>query len=229
MNYNIASLLTNVYEIEGLLLVVSRHGDDTPSMVYERIKKAAHDLNEQCKQLTPEVVAQPESQPQASEPVVTPLEETVQEETVQEPPVTPVETPTQVPVEDREPDEDITFEFIYDNETPDGPVTPEEPENSEEPFALETQEVLVTPQEPVKNEVPAVDVQSMKQKFSINDYFRFRRELFQGDDMEFNRVLARVARMTSNTEINDFFYNYLEWDEDSEDVKDFMNIILKDF
>ena len=42
MNATIDQLLTNVYELEGLLLVMKRHSDDIPSVVIDRFKAKAH-------------------------------------------------------------------------------------------------------------------------------------------------------------------------------------------
>lgn len=244
MNNNIASLLTNVYEIEGLLLVVSRHGKDTPSLVYQRIEKAAQDLNEQCKQFAAQASQQEpvapvaEPQPVAQQPVVE-SEPEPQPEPVTE--VLPVEDePAQVPVEDREPDEDISFEFVYDEDTEQAADEEEPMERSEQddddmpssPFSFQASES----QQPVEDSVapPMFNPEpqeaprrtiDMRKSLSINDYYRFRRELFEGDEEEMNEALNAVMHMDSAAQVENYFYNVKGWNRDSDDVAYFMEIV----
>lgn len=298
MNNNIASILTTAYEIEGLLLVVSRHGNDTPSLVYERIQQAAAKLNEQCKTLTPApkvnnepaptVVAAP-AEPEVEEPEVE--ETTVEEPAVEQAPVpeaTIAESPQQVPVEDREPDEDIEFEFIYDDKDEEEddmeqsqqddedmphspfsfsneieqkvleddkdstfsvvyaqpePMTPEAPSEIKTTIATpqgDTEEatILIEAYKPAqkKDESIRVDEQlqrniskDLRSAFSINDRFRFRRELFENDNDVMNNTLDLIESMESAQEAKEYFLNELGWDPNSEEVIDFLNIVCMHF
>lgn len=70
---------------------------------------------------------------------------------------------------------------------------------------------------------------NLKKAFTLNDRFRFRRELFGNHDMEFNETLNLVEAMHSYDEAEDYFYNDLQWDKDSPEVIDFMKIIEKHF
>ena len=65
--------------------------------------------------------------------------------------------------------------------------------------------------------------------FSLNDRFRFRRELFENSELEMNNTLNLVAAMNAYTEAEDYFYGDLEWDKDSPEVSDFMAIIKSNF
>lgn len=65
--------------------------------------------------------------------------------------------------------------------------------------------------------------------FSLNDRFRFRRELFSNNDVEMNDTLNLVETMGSYAEAEEFFYGDLEWDAESPEVADFMNIIKNHF
>lgn len=235
MNNNIASLLTTAYEIEGLLLVVSRHGNDTPSLVYERIKQAAAKLNEQCKELMPPAEAEPapahvtETQPVTEPEVVTHVTEC--EDTVQ-----------QVPVEDREPDEDIDFEFVYPED--DEPMQTSEQLDEDEPVApfsfikekesedITSNENLQLQEETDEKEIlPPTHhkVKDIRSAFSINDKFRFRRELFENDDYVMNNALDLIMAMESAQEAENYFIDEMGWDANSEEVVDFMEIIRKYF
>lgn len=276
MNNNIATLLTDVYEIEGLLLVVSRHGNDTPPLVYERIKKAAHNLNEQCKMLNveaPAMATEPATQP-APEPQATP-------------------EPEKVPVEDREPDEDIDFEFVYEDDEPsqaeETPVPVAEERPVEEPKAAPSAEddgvepsqqddddmpvspfsftadadnagnrnsmahevaarvlsdeeddfIVSTPSQqtppPMKSQLiddtpaPHRQIQNLRSLFSINDYYRFRRELFEGDDNAMEQALYIINETSTFDEVEKYFYNDLDWERDNQDVADFLDTVRNHF
>ena len=65
--------------------------------------------------------------------------------------------------------------------------------------------------------------------FSLNDRYRFRRELFSNSELDWNDALNMVASMSSYEEAEDYFYNDLGWDKNSEEVADFMNVIKNHF
>jgi len=73
-------------------------------------------------------------------------------------------------------------------------------------------------------EVPAKDIRRL---FSVNDKFRFRRELFGGSGEDFEDSLHLAAAMRSYAEAEDYFYNDLQWDPESQDVADFMEKIAR--
>lgn len=68
-------------------------------------------------------------------------------------------------------------------------------------------------------------VNSISKAFTINDKFRFKRELFGNSDPEFSNALDLISVMRSIDETEDYFYNELGWDVENEDVKDFMRIV----
>ncbi len=63
--------------------------------------------------------------------------------------------------------------------------------------------------------------------FTLNDKFRFRRELFNGDDEDFADTLSLLAHMPSYDEAIDYLTNDLLWDPRNPAVEDFF-AILKD-
>ena len=69
----------------------------------------------------------------------------------------------------------------------------------------------------------------LRSAFSINDKFRFRRELFENDNDVMNNTLDLIESMESAQEAEEYFINELGWDADSEEVIDFLNIIRKHF
>ena len=69
----------------------------------------------------------------------------------------------------------------------------------------------------------------LKSAFSLNDTFRFRRELFGNSAAEMTDALHMVEAMHSFDEAEDYFYGDLGWDRESDDVKEFMAIIKNHF
>ena len=51
MKKTLDDMLTQVYELEGLLLVMQRHGDEVPKLVVERLKEAAEQFVQQARLL----------------------------------------------------------------------------------------------------------------------------------------------------------------------------------
>lgn len=68
-----------------------------------------------------------------------------------------------------------------------------------------------------------------KPLLSINDRFRFKRELFGGSETEFNDTLGMIATMDSLPEAEEYLTATLEWDPEDEVVKEFMNILERYF
>lgn len=65
--------------------------------------------------------------------------------------------------------------------------------------------------------------------FSINEKFRFRKELFDNSDIDFNNTLALVASMETFEEAEDYFLNEEEFDPKNPIVIEFMNVIKRYF
>ena len=61
--------------------------------------------------------------------------------------------------------------------------------------------------------------------FTLNDKFLFRRELFDGDDREFNDTLNLIAAMNSIEEVEEYLFYDMQWDCNREEVKDFIGIV----
>lgn len=69
----------------------------------------------------------------------------------------------------------------------------------------------------------------LRAAFSLNDMFRFRRELFANNAADMTDAIHLVEAMCSFEEAEDYFYNDLEWDKESEEVREFMAVIQKHF
>lgn len=70
---------------------------------------------------------------------------------------------------------------------------------------------------------------NLRNAFSINDSFRFRRELFGNSAAEMADAINLAEAMQSFDEAEEYFYGDLGWDKDSEEVKEFMTIIRNHF
>lgn len=63
---------------------------------------------------------------------------------------------------------------------------------------------------------------------TINDRFRFRRELFAGDDAAMSEAINRLSEMNSLSEADDYL-STMPWESDSEAVGEFMTILSNHF
>ena len=69
----------------------------------------------------------------------------------------------------------------------------------------------------------------LRKALSLNDRFRFRRELFGNSDIRMNETLALIDAMNSYEEAEDYILNDLNWDEENTEVAEFMKIVQKHF
>ena len=163
MNMSIEKMLSHVYEIEGLMLVSRRLGEEnTPEVITKKMHRKVRELAEMCGFTMSPVAPGNEAAPEAAEPSVTAetpeaaeatesverlpeadydADETWQHDNGEEfkevftldyqEPEHEAAEPDKVPVEDREPDDDITVEFIEAPDDDEEPATAAE--GAEEP------------------------------------------------------------------------------------------------
>lgn len=65
--------------------------------------------------------------------------------------------------------------------------------------------------------------------FTINEKFRFRKELFDNSDADFNNTLALVASMENFEEAEEYFINEEGFDVNQPVVREFLEIIKRYF
>lgn len=71
-------------------------------------------------------------------------------------------------------------------------------------------------------------IESIKSSLSINQRFMFTNSLFGGDDTVFNEAIDYLDRCTNRAEVFDYIKkNYSDWDTESEEVAEFMELIEK--
>lgn len=132
-----------------------------------------------------------------------------------EQPVTPEAEPEAAPAPEPEPIYEVASEpevIVEPVPVPEPIIVPEpEPEPIPEP-------------EPAQPTRTAVNTRLLK-AFTLNDKFRFRRELFNGDDEDFADTLSLLAHMPSYAEAADYLTNDLLWDTRNPNVEDFLAIL----
>ena len=70
---------------------------------------------------------------------------------------------------------------------------------------------------------------NLRKAFSLNDKFRFRRELFSNSDTEMTDTLNLIEAMSSYSEAEEYFFTDMQWDPKLPEVEDFMLIIKNHF
>ena len=339
MDMSIEKMLSHVYEIEGLMLVTRRLGEEnTPDIITNKIQRKVRELAQMCGVELPSVEpTTPAEKPETSAPInpSEPSEDSDSSEHTEHLPEEDYdadetwqhdngeefkevfaldymepdheEDAAKVPVEDREPDDDITVEFIeapeeepaaepmadepveenHEEEKPAEKVVPPAPpvapstpvppvfrmpEENDEPVpepdpaivpeAEDEPDITVEfieaeddnvpepedemPMPPLPTEFPEVDddpvgpmrvdeklqrtmSKDIRKAFSVNDRFRFQRELFAGSASAMNTAIEHIEMMRSYGNAELYFFSQLHWDRDNEDVKDFMAIVRNHF
>ncbi len=217
--------------------------DDTPdNAVISCCDETDVTADEQPEIEEPEIKEEPENQEEeleedtaeSSQPQLTIIGESTEElpEHCNAEPEAPCQDIEQVPATEPEPIAEPMPETTVEIET----VEPEPEEEQEEP----EYEEIVMPQddttdtdneEPIRldEKLARENSRNLRKAFSLNDMFRFRRELFGNSATEMTDTLNLVEAMSSLSEANDYFYNDLEWDASNPEVQDFMDIIAKHF
>ncbi len=220
MDAAISKILSQVYELEGLLLVIDKHGDETPAVVYDLVRRHAATIGEMSQLLTapepapapavrPPAFAQPVDEPAPEEPVV-PQEPAAEDTLV--PDAGGLDDEPAVQCTDDEPQEVFTFDMPTADTAIDAPAV------TQAPPAMRVDEKLQRSMS-----------KDMRKAFSLNDYFRFRRELFGNSEADFDEALNMVESMNSYGEAADYFLADLGWDETVPEVKEFLNIVRHHF
>lgn len=118
-------------------------------------------------------------------------------------------------------EDELNNDVDYYNEQQD--EIDDESEGLDEDESVEEEEVFVG------SKIVNVNRQDIRKMFTINDRYRFRRELFCNNEVDFVDNLNLVQAMSCYEDVEDYFYNDLQWDSENEDVVEFMSIIFKYF
>jgi hypothetical protein len=68
-----------------------------------------------------------------------------------------------------------------------------------------------------------------RKAFSLNDRFRFRRELFGGDEGRMNEAISDLNELQSFEESITYLDKKLKWNVEDEAVADFIKLLEKRF
>lgn len=206
---NLNRLLDSIYELEGLVhLALAR--EDIPESLPLLIARKGEELSRHAKKAVCATSGNDAGYKPASE-----TETESQSTTAQE----------------------TAPDFECKPETESSPVLEPVPEFDPEPVFESVKEP--DPEVVFKSQMPdSEDVSSFtngiceprgRLVFSINDRYRFKRELFNNSDADFNNTLAFVASMEGYDEAEDYFIGELQWDSKRQEVIDFLEILKKYF
>ena len=122
--------------------------------------------------------------------------------------------------EDTTPNDDIDVFDIDEEQTENYEINDEDiVEIEDEPIIID--EEIIT----LDEKIARMETRDLKHAFTVNDRYRFRRELFCNSDTQLTDTINLVSAMSSMSEAEEYFYEDLEWERDNEEVKDFMKII----
>lgn len=203
MNTDTYNLLNICLEIEGLLCLVERRGETIPKNVSDLLLAKTDALRNGMIRFT-SVLPSACKNEEINIPATVATAETVTEAAASEQIADAVELEEK---EDACPDNTETASD--ENEKESSPKT-------EEVSAKEETTVATM------NDVAPLEL-------TVNDKFRFRRELFSNSDVDLADALQVASQMSTPEEIEDYFYNDLCFNPEDEVVKDFMRIVTKRF
>lgn len=203
MNTDTYNLLNICLEIEGLLCLVERRGETIPENVSDLLLAKTEALRNGMIRFT-SVPAPACKNEGINIPPTVATAETVTEAAASEQIADAVELEEK---EDACPDNTETASD--ENEKESSPKTEEVPAKEETTVAT-------------MNDVAPLEL-------TVNDKFRFRRELFSNSDVDLADALQVASQMSTPEEIEDYFYNDLCFNPEDEVVKDFMRIVTKRF
>lgn len=117
-----------------------------------------------------------------------------------------------------QPETVIQAEIITSSAKPEKPA-----EAPHKPITTEKQGVFLSDLLEKKN------LSDFRKAFSLNDRFRFRRELFGGDEEKMNKAITDLNDIHSYEESVAYLNNELKWNIEDEAVADFIKLLEKRF
>ncbi|MGM9826677.1 MAG: hypothetical protein ACI30O_00610 [Muribaculaceae bacterium] len=231
MEHNISRMTQLTAEIEGLLYVIEKR--DNSALREQLNEKYAEFRNLMDTFLATEAPAVVNEAPAL---------ETDKEDEAETAEVTPeVDAATEAIEADEEEtgttvqQEEETLEAI-DNEEPEVPVVqiiePETDNTVQQPKISTTINDILSgrPGElRVDEMLSRREARNLRKAFTLNDKFRFRRELFGNNDELFGQTLDTLQQMSSYQQAVEYLEHNMGWDVKNEDVADFLSIIKNHF
>jgi len=203
MNTTFEKLLTNVYELEGLILVMQRRQGDVPQLILDRFSEKAQQVAEMAELLRTSNQNDVDSH-SCNEPEVQPEQDSEPEAQLEQ---------------DNEPAPPTNNEPVAENTQP-----------CSQPTETKQEEPLARPVEPERLETTERDMpRDITSAFSINDRFLFQRELFDGDKERYDDAISLMQRQPNIDKIKEFMTDILQWDTSDEVVKEFVRLVELSF
>lgn len=97
------------------------------------------------------------------------------------------------------------------------------------PAEKDIPEEKAVPAEKIMPAEKAATLSDFRKAFSLNDRFRFRRELFGGDEDRMNKTISELNELHSYEDSVSFLHDRLQWNPEDEVVADFLKFIEKRF
>ncbi len=257
MDGNISNLWSAIYEIEGLVLLIDKKGDNIPEDLMLLLKNKTIALQELIEQIS-SVETQSIDRKSDDLPIILESQsgaedhftsDTLEQQASAE---TDVKTDEEHNFNYDEFDNDLTEEICDEQETIedfsndelsmeinddeigdfDDVISDAELEDIDDSgdisvFDSEKENAATTIT--LDEKLARQNSRNLKLAFTINGRYRFRRELFSNSDTEFADTINLVSAMSSLQEAEEYFYGDLEWDASNEEVRDFMTIIAHYF
>ncbi|MBD5234658.1 MAG: hypothetical protein HDS65_10880 [Bacteroidales bacterium] len=214
---DIKELIRRNVEIEGLLKVLLERGSlDARSLLAEKFTEYQAMFNELLAEPTPEAAREVAHEGAALEAEAQQTEVKDQEAvSVEEEDETDAATAAIERGEEEEKEEREEREVREPEKEAQEEPKREEPEVKEEPVA---------PAAPAK---PRKANTALLKAFTLNDKFRFIRDIFNGSEGEFTDTLNVLADMENAAEATDYLLNDMMLDGENPDVADFLAIVCR--
>lgn len=206
-NYN--ELLKVAYELEGLLLMQSQRADNAPAAVDSLIAEKISILSDAFNASTAAIAPSHTDEPECGETDVTADNASIADSAIAE-----EEMMASQPGPDSSRQHDNTTQTAADT--------------TAENEATIMNEAIETPLS-LDEKLARERARDIFRAFTLNDKFRFRRELFRNSQEEFDEALNVISQMSTVEEAQEYIYDDLCWDPDNEDVKAFMDVVTKHF
>lgn len=214
------ALLTNIeLDIQELKYLMDAFSREPNAALREVLKRSILQMRARLDQLLLDLDA---AQIPLEEGIQKPLGEGVQQPLTEEA-QQPLTEKKQQPLEER-----VQMSLTEQVQTPlDEKVQKPLAETEQKPLEEKLQKLSVS-SAPILGERirPAMD---LRRSISLNDSFRFSRELFKGDNEQMNRVIEQISEMNSLETAVAFLVSKVDVDEENEAMADFMEILKKFF
>ena len=199
MKTDLRNLLDKIYELEGLVYLAIKRDEAAPEFL-RLISKKGKEVSELTINIEDKTLADEEDATDPSHDTETPVSETPMDNFSEEYSIEDIEE--EIPLPFFEPAE---YEISDDSDLP-----------------------------PLKDtSLPEPDADDKRERgklvFSVNERYRYRKELFNNSDVDFNNTLALVASMENYDEAEDYFLNEEGFDITNPVVTEFLDVINRYF